>query len=116
KAWLIAGEINDKVPAAALNRPMAPEVIYGLLRQGLGTTLADLLNVDPDQFFSAIVAAVHQGTIAASFEAQLRPTPGPDGPFPGLKDSLIDDWRIVLKKMLSRLDSNPLAQWQQALL
>ena len=95
RAWLIAGEINAKVGSPPLAHPMSPEVIYGLVRGGLGTSLTDLINVQPDQFFDAIVTAIHQGVISASIEASLRPNPP-------VNDSLTDDWRTMLAKMMTR--------------
>ena len=69
RAWLIAGEINSKVGSPPLAHLMSPEPIYGLVRAGLGTSLADLISVQPDQFFDAMVTSIHGGIISASIEA-----------------------------------------------
>ncbi len=105
RAWLIAGEINTKVPASALSRPMAPQVIYGLLRIIDAESLAALLNVQPDQFFDTIVRAVLGGIVASSLEADLYPSPTYGN------KSLLDDWRVVLAKLMSQS-----ASWQGPLL
>ena len=99
RAWLIAGEINTKVGSPPLIRlvfPLSPEVIYGLVRLGLGTTLTDLISVMPDEFFASLVTAIHEGIISASIEANLRPSAT------GLHDSLLDDWKTVLSVMMTR--------------
>lgn len=106
RAWLIAGEINAKVPAAALSRPMSPEVIYALLRVLEATSLPALLNVTPGHFFEAIVRAVHRGIVAALLELALYPS----AEF-GDK-SLLDDWRTVLAKLMNQSGLS----WQAPLL
>src|SRR5262249_45498159 len=82
-AWLIALEIAPKAPNPAPTSPPAspptpvlfqlvlpstlppgstyggsPEVMYALVRDGLGTSLTDLLSVEPDAFFDAVVDAI----------------------------------------------------------
>lgn len=111
RAWLVAGEINAKVGSPPLVRPMSPEVIYGLVRLGLGTDLVTLITVMPDQFFAALVTAIHDGIISASIEASLRPSTA------GAKDSLLDDWRTVLAVMMTRTpQSGETVPFQQPLL
>ncbi|HLK89847.1 MAG TPA: carboxypeptidase-like regulatory domain-containing protein, partial [Polyangia bacterium] len=110
RAWLVAGEINAKVGTPPLVRAMAPEVIYGLIRSGLGTSLTALITVMPDQFFDAIVTTIHEGIISASFEAELRSSPG-------LHDSLLDDWKTVLATMMTRTpQQGEVVPFQQPLL
>jgi hypothetical protein len=126
-AWLIAGDIDKKVfsgssvpsppPASPpspflfkLVLPLSAEVMYGLVRDGLGVSLSDFLSVEPDEFFNAIVDTVHQGIISASIEPKLRPTTSTS------KDSLVDDWRTVLSVMLTRTSPTEIPQWQQQLL
>jgi hypothetical protein len=87
-AWLIAGEINSKVPGTLLSKPMAPEVIFGLLRVLELSKLPELLNVKPEQFFDSLVLAIHRSIIGAAREAEL-PT-------------LLADWVIVLQKLMSQ--------------
>ncbi len=111
RAWLIAGEINSKVGSPPLVHPMSPEVIYGLVRSGLGTTLTALITVMPDQFFDALITTIHEGIISASIEASLRPSA------PGLHDSLLDDWKTVLSVMMTRTpQSGETVPFQQPLL
>jgi hypothetical protein len=128
KAWLIAGDIAKKVftppppsspPASPppvpllfqLVLPLSAEVMYGLVRDGLGISLTDLLSVEPDAFLDAVVDTIHQGIISASIEAKLRPSA------PTAKDSLVDDWRTVLAKMLTRAPgAGEAPQWQAQLL
>jgi hypothetical protein len=129
QAWLIAGDIAAKVfsppssppgspPASPpspflfqLVFPLSAEVMYGLVRDALGVSLSDLLSVEPDAFFDAIVEAIHQGIISASIEAKLRPSSAT------AKDSLVDDWRTVLAVMLTRTPgAGEAPQWQQQLL
>jgi|GEM_PF-2733320 len=97
RSWLIAGEINSRVPASALSRPMSPEVIYALLRVLEATSLADLLSITPESFLDALVRAIHRGIVSASLEADLYPNPAQFG-----GKTLIDDWRLVLAKLLSQ--------------
>ncbi|HEY3495457.1 MAG TPA: hypothetical protein VGK73_12260, partial [Polyangiaceae bacterium] len=115
RAWLIAAEINTKVqPAGApavLSRPMAADVVYGLLRITNAANLVELLNVSPEEFFEAMIRAVHEGVIAATREADLYPSAA----FNNL--SLIDDWRTILMRLLARNpSSNEAGSWQQQLL
>jgi hypothetical protein len=112
-AWLIATEINTKIPVGptGLSRPMSPEVIYGLLRIMRKKDLQELLNVPPDEFFDAIVRGVHQRLVAASLENDLFP----NAAF-GNK-SLLDDWRVVLAKLMNATTSpSPQGSWQGPLL
>lgn len=104
-AWLIAGEINQKVPGTDLSRAMSPEVIYGLLRMLGADSLAQLLNLQPDQFFDTIVRASLGGIVSSSVEQALYPDPAYGN------KSLLDDWRLVLERLLSQSDS-----WQGPLL
>jgi hypothetical protein len=91
--------------------PLSAEVMYGLVRHGLGTVLSDLLSVEPDGFFEAVVETMHQGIISASIEAKMRPSSAT------AKDSLVDDWRTVLARMLTRAPTGgERPQWQQQLL
>lgn len=94
-AWLIAGEINLKVPAAALSEPMRPDAIYALLRAGLGGDLQQLLTVEPDRFLNGIIDSIHRGLVPGDLEDELERSQ------PNVADSLVDDWRIVLAKMLN---------------
>jgi hypothetical protein len=118
QAWLIAGEIHAKAEAAPLaplfklklDTGVSPEVMFGLVRNGLGSTLRQLLDVTPDSFFDATVNAIHGGFISASIEPLLLPTSDVSA------DSLLDDWRTVLGRLLANasLDGGPI--WQQELI
>ena len=98
RAWLISGEINAKVPVPPLSEKMSPEVIYALVRGGLGNDLAALLNIVPDQFFQALVGAIHGGIISADLEAKLP--------------ALLEDWRKILAALLTTIGQT----WQADLL
>lgn len=111
KAWLIAGEINAKVPLllpaiAPLSRPMAPEVIYALVRVLEAHSLAELLNVLPEGFFDAIVRAVRGGIVSTAIETALYPSTEFGN------KSLLDDWREVLARLLNQVG----VTWQAQLL
>ncbi|AUX48445.1 hypothetical protein SOCE26_099790 [Sorangium cellulosum] len=105
RAWIVAGEINEHVFGTALSEPVSPEVIYPLVRAGLGSDMYSLLDVTPDQFFQTLVDAVHRGIISESIEDKLYPI-------------LVGDWRTVLAKMMTHVpegeDHKP--PWQQLLL
>jgi hypothetical protein len=109
RAWIIAGEINAQVPGTDLGRPMSPEVIYGLLRVREATTLAELLNIPPEQFFDSIVLAIQRGIVSPALEKSLYPGE-PTDEFHG--KSLLDDWRLVLARLLGAAG----ASWQADLL
>jgi hypothetical protein len=110
RAWLITGEINDRVdkprPPGTLSQPMAPEIIYGLLRVLDKTSLSELLSIEPDSFFDGIVLAIQRGIISAAIEPRLRRSA------PSVSDSLIDDWKTILARLLNR----PELAWQAQLL
>lgn len=118
QAWLLAGEIHAKAEAAPLaplfklklDTGVSPEVMFGLVRNGLGSKLRQLLDVTPDSFFDATVNAIHSGFISASIEPLLIPTSESS------HDSLLDDWRTVLGRLLANasLDGGPI--WQQQLI
>ncbi|WP_437990437.1 neuraminidase-like domain-containing protein [Sorangium sp. So ce145] len=105
RASLIAAEINTQVPPSALSPSMSPEVIYPLVRAGLGDNLHALLDVNPDQFFQTLVAAVHRGMVSATLEEKIYPT-------------LVGDWRTVLAKSMNFVPLTPGSKppWQQQLL
>ncbi|WP_437734504.1 neuraminidase-like domain-containing protein [Sorangium sp. So ce1335] len=105
RSWLIAREIDTQLPPSTLSAPMSREVIYPLVRAGLGDNLRALLDVNPDQFFQTLVAAVHRGIISAAIEEHIHPT-------------LVGDWRTVLAKLMNfvPLDEGSDRPWQQQLL
>ncbi|WP_437635614.1 neuraminidase-like domain-containing protein [Sorangium sp. So ce854] len=105
RSWLIAREINTSDALLALSEPMSPQVIYPLVRAGLGDSLHALLDVNPDQFFQTLVDAVHRGIISAALESDIYPT-------------LVGDWRTVLAKLMNHVPLNPGSKppWQQQLL
>ncbi|KYF55782.1 hypothetical protein BE08_14620 [Sorangium cellulosum] len=105
RSWLIAREIDTQLPPATLSGPMSREVIYSLVRAGLGDNLHALLDVNPDQFFQTLVAAVHRGIISAAIEDDIYPT-------------LVGDWRTVLAKLMNFVPLAPGSKppWQQQLL
>ena len=106
-SWLIAGEINAKVPGSALSEPMKPEVIYALVRGGLGISLLELLDVAPARFFEELVNAIHGRTVPEALEERLRPTD--EHP-----QTLLDDWRLVLARMMTQ--GGDAIPWQKRLL
>ncbi|WP_437780974.1 neuraminidase-like domain-containing protein [Sorangium sp. So ce1097] len=105
RSWLIAREIDTQLPPSTLSGPMSREVIYSLVRAGLGDNLHALLDVNPDQFFQTLVAAVHRGIISAAIEDDIYPT-------------LVGDWRTVLAKLMNFVPLAPGSKppWQQQLL
>ncbi|WP_438017756.1 neuraminidase-like domain-containing protein [Sorangium sp. So ce315] len=105
RSWLIAREIDTQLPPSTLSGPMSREVIYSLVRAGLGDNLHALLDVNPDQFFQTLVAAVHRGIISAAIEDDIYPT-------------LVGDWRTVLAKLMNSVPLAPGSKppWQQQLL
>ncbi|WP_437912582.1 neuraminidase-like domain-containing protein [Sorangium sp. So ce302] len=105
RSWLIAKEIDTQLPPSTLSAPMSREVIYSLVRAGLGDNLRALLDVSPDKFFQTLVAAVHRGIISAAIEVDIYPT-------------LVDSWRTVLAKLMNfvPLDGSRDRPWQQQLL
>lgn len=106
-SWLIAGEINAKVPASALSEPMKAEVIYALVRGGEGNSLLELLDVAPARFFEALVNAIHERTVPEALEERLRPTD--EHP-----QTLLDDWQLVLARMMTQ--GGAAIPWQKRLL
>ncbi|WP_437943248.1 neuraminidase-like domain-containing protein [Sorangium sp. So ce281] len=105
RSWLIAKEIDTQLPPSTLSGPMSREVIYSLVRAGLGDNLRALLDVNPDKFFQTLVAAVHRGIISAAIEVDIYPT-------------LVDTWRTVLTKLMNFVPLAPGSKppWQQQLL
>ncbi|WP_441291589.1 neuraminidase-like domain-containing protein [Sorangium sp. KYC3313] len=105
RSWLIAKEIDTQLPPSTLSGPMSREVIYSLVRAGLGDNLRALLDVNPDKFFQTLVAAVHRGIISAAIEVDIYPT-------------LVDTWRTVLTKLMNFVpfDEGRDRPWQQQLL
>lgn len=108
-AQVITAEINAKVPWGKAGTPyesfptLAPEVVYGLVRRGGGKSLADLLKIQPKQFFNFIVSAAVRGTIQASFEQQLGA---------GAETPLQEQWALVLGFFLA----NESTLWQSQVL
>jgi hypothetical protein len=122
QAWLIAAQIAAKVgvspdpPLHRLKDLIAPEVIYGLVRTGLGDTLKKLLDVSPDGFFESTVDAVHNGLISPDIEPLLHPTTSDTPTTTDSHDSLLDDWRTVLATFLSTAEADGGPTWQQQLI
>ncbi|HYQ42767.1 MAG TPA: neuraminidase-like domain-containing protein [Polyangiaceae bacterium] len=122
QAWLIAAQIAAKVgvapdpPLFLLKDLVAPEVIYGLVRTGLGDTLKKLLDVSPDGFFESTVEAVHSGLISPDIEPLLFPTTKDTPTTTDSHDSLLDDWRTVLGTFLSTASADGAPTWQQLLI
>src|SRR5690606_6124312 len=77
-----------------------------LVRADLGESLQELLDVTPDRFFEALVTGISDGLIPAALEDRLRPSD--EEP-----QTLLDDWRIVLARMMTSVES---VAWQRRLL
>lgn len=91
KAWQITAQINrDMATPLDPNNPngptqwpsglgpLDPQVIYALLRRGLGGSLAELLDVAPERFFQAIVWAVDASIVDRALETSLASTLQPE--------------------------------------
>ncbi|MGC4065067.1 MAG: hypothetical protein QM784_10570 [Polyangiaceae bacterium] len=114
RAWEIAAVINAKMRTSTgkITFPsgnlLDAEVVYGLLRMGLGSSIKELLDLRPESFFTATVESIHRGIISAAIEQKLT---APE------KQTLLDDWRAVLVAYLSTSDTTTaIPQWQTKLL
>jgi hypothetical protein len=114
RAWEIAAVINTKMTTSTgqitlpSGKKLEAEVVYGLLRMGLGSSVKELLDLRPESFFTAIVESIHRGIISAAIEGSLT---APEN------QTLLDDWRAILVKYLSTSDSTTaIPQWQTKLL
>lgn len=68
RAHVLAADINAIVAVPPLGRALSAEVVYALVRSGLGQTTQELIDVKPQRLFDALVEAIHGNTVSAAVE------------------------------------------------
>src|SRR6185369_13158758 len=103
-AWRITAQINAEIAWSALAMtPLEVQAVYALVRLGHGDTLTKLLDLEPTEFFEALVVAIERNLIDRALETKLDPD---------IPDSLQAKWREVLVHYLGAGDD----EWQSQLL
>jgi len=75
RARLIAIEINEAIDWSTLPPfdDFDPEVIYALVRSGKGSTLDQLLSVEPTEFYGVLVDAINHHIVQVALGDRLSP-------------------------------------------
>ncbi|RYZ01715.1 MAG: hypothetical protein EOO73_34610 [Myxococcales bacterium] len=103
-AWRITGQINEDITWSALGlSALQVQAVYGLVRLGHGSTLNELLELEPTAFLTAVVDAIERNVVDRALEANLDPD---------VTDSLQNKWREVLVHYLGLSTES----WQAKLL
>ncbi len=89
-AWVISGEINAKVFDGV--ETFEKEVVFGLIREGLGESLQELLEAEPSEFLTTMLRAVERGTVSSEFLPRLEPD---------AENPLQDEWAEILAYYLT---------------
>jgi hypothetical protein len=96
RAQLLAA---DLLKIAGTSSTIFPEVVYGLIRMGLGETSGELADAGPERVFAALVEAIDRGIVCRHLENE----------FTQIKLT----WTTIISALMTATGTS---QWQQQLL